>query len=454
MGVHDHQAESLAAGKSAAGRRVSMPWKLLLAIVGATFCAELSIMFLLPALHAMPRWVEAMADAGLLVAILFPVLYFTSFRPLTNRMRELALARASLQDGQRELENRVKARTADLERRSRELELLSTVGEQLHGCAGVQEAHAIVARAAPEVFPETSGILFRSVPPHGELEAAVSWGKFPPGAAHEVAPRDCHALRHGKLYFVADPRDELSCRQVPPPAPPCYVCVPLIAQGEVLGVLHLRPAHAEGERPDPRLAAMFADQLALALANLRLRETLHNQSLRDALTGLYNRRHLEDTLSRELRRAERAGSPIGVVMLDLDEFKRFNDLHGHDAGDALLRELGNFLKSNIRGGDVICRYGGEEFVLIVPGVPLAAVGERVEKLRNDVRKLSTTHRGGSGVEPVTISAGIAMYPEHGNEGDALLRAADRALYEAKRQGRDRAVVARREDIEPDRGKAS
>ncbi len=182
-------------------------------------------------------------------------------------------------------------------------------------------------------------------------------------------------------------------------------------------------------------------------ANLRLQKTLRVQAVRDPLTGLFNRRYLEETFERELRRAERARKPLGVIMLDLDHFKAFNDTFGHAAGDAILRFLGQFLLSRSRREDVACRYGGEEFVLIFPDASLDTTARRAEQLRAEARSLQVLHHGHP-LGNVTISVGVAAFPEQGSTTATLLRAADEALYRAKTEGRDRVEVARRLALTP------
>jgi diguanylate cyclase (GGDEF)-like protein len=183
-----------------------------------------------------------------------------------------------------------------------------------------------------------------------------------------------------------------------------------------------------------------ADQLGLAVANLKLRETLRNQSIRDPLTGLFNRRYLEETLEREIKRAERGRGAVGVVMLDLDRFKNFNDTFGHNVGDMLLAELGRLLQTSIRTSDVACRYGGEEFVLVIPDADVEVTCQRAERVREAVKRLFVSCRGQS-VGSVTVSAGVAAYPTHGVTAEALVQAADAALYRAKSDGRDRVIAS-------------
>ena len=181
-----------------------------------------------------------------------------------------------------------------------------------------------------------------------------------------------------------------------------------------------------------------AEDMALALANLRLRETLRSQAIRDPLTGLFNRRYLEETMERELNRVKRQGISLGVIMMDLDHFKEYNDTFGHSAGDELLSALGILLKSQIRGEDIACRYGGEEFLLILPGASLEVALERAESLRQAVKEMHQHHQG---LKPTTLSLGVAVYPDHGDTGLQLIQAADAALYRAKQAGRDRVMAA-------------
>jgi diguanylate cyclase (GGDEF)-like protein len=188
------------------------------------------------------------------------------------------------------------------------------------------------------------------------------------------------------------------------------------------------------------LAVAISERVALSLSNLRLREELRAHSIRDALTGLFNRRFMEESLSREVARAGRRGEALAVAMIDLDGFKRFNDLYGHEAGDEVLRAFGEFLRGRTRGSDVACRYGGEEFALILPGATLDDAAARAEEIRRQA-KLLHVRLGDRSLGPVTLSVGVAALPDHGLSPGDLLRAADHALYEAKTSGRDRVVVA-------------
>ncbi|MEX0716115.1 MAG: GGDEF domain-containing protein [Planctomycetaceae bacterium] len=167
---------------------------------------------------------------------------------------------------------------------------------------------------------------------------------------------------------------------------------------------------------------------------------LREQSVRDPLTGLFNRRYLEEVLEQEARRAARQQAPLGVIMLDIDRFKQFNDTHGHAAGDELLREVGQLLREHLRQTDIACRFGGEEFTLILPGASLDVLRRRAERIRSAAEGIRLKFEGRT-LAGVTLSLGIAEFPRHGSTGEAVLRAGDAALYQAKREGRDRVVAA-------------
>ncbi len=212
-------------------------------------------------------------------------------------------------------------------------------------------------------------------------------------------------------------------------------------QGEILGILHMQSRHKEDlDEAKRQLAYTVVEQTTLALSNLKLREALREQSIRDPLTGLYNRRYMEEALKQQLSRVMRQLHPLGIIMIDIDHFKNFNDTYGHAAGDALLRELGQFLQSHIRGEDIACRYGGEEFTLMMPDISLEVAQKRAEHLRQEAKQLRVQDAG-QFHEGITLSLGVAIYPQHGRTLDIVLRSADAALYRAKQEGRDRVVVA-------------
>ncbi len=200
---------------------------------------------------------------------------------------------------------------------------------------------------------------------------------------------------------------------------------------------------------DELRARLFAAERILAVQEelTAAREALREQAIRDPLTGLFNRRYLDEALSRELRRAGFGNEPLSILMLDLDGFKGFNDLHGHAAGDALLKEVGRLLETQTRREDVGCRYGGDEFVVIMPGVSLPVALRRADELRHVIGQAEVESRGRR-FRPVTLSVGVSCFPEDGLGGPELLAAADQALYRAKRSGRDQVARPKEESQKP------
>ncbi len=346
---------------------------------------------------------------------------------------------------------RLKRGFGQLEQRQRETAWLNESSDLLQSCLTVEEAYVVIKQMGEQFFGSEAGSLYLIGPTRDLMEVAAAWGD-PQSDRRVFAPDDCWALRRGRTHWVTAARTGLLCHHVLLPAPAAYICIPLIAHGETLGIFHLRSQRAKTDdlaaevtpalftASRRQLAQTVADSVALALANLRLRETLRQQSIRDALTGLFNRRYLEESLDRELRRATRNESTVGVILFDVDLFKNFNDTWGHAAGDTFLRELGHFLKRQIRGGDIACRYGGDEFLLLLPDADLATTRHRADELRAGVRALALPGWGGD-MLPVTLSIGLAVYPLHGRTREAVLQVADAALYQAKHAAHARAVTA-------------
>jgi diguanylate cyclase (GGDEF)-like protein/PAS domain S-box-containing protein len=335
-----------------------------------------------------------------------------------------------------------------LERSGSEVSRLSQMGSMLQSCLTLEEAYAVISRVAPGLFPEESGAVFTILPSRDSFEAVVTWGDSLVGTK-VFAPDDCWALRSGHSHQVSRESMGMACRHVGQAEGVSYLCVPMMAQGEASGILHLQsPASGAASAPEEhfkrsktQLASTVAEHIALAFANLKLRDALRAQSIRDPLTGLFNRRFMEESLAKELKRAERNSCPVSVIMLDVDHFKRYNDTHGHEAGDAVLREMGGFILTQIRGEDIACRFGGEEFVLLMPDASIEIAAQRAERMRQGVKRIQISAHG-QPLDAVSVSLGVAAFPEHGKLPVALLRSADGALYEAKEEGRDRVVVAK------------
>jgi diguanylate cyclase (GGDEF)-like protein len=327
----------------------------------------------------------------------------------------------------RTAETQVERANRALTLRVQQLAMLGHIGDLLQGCQTVEEAEDILSRVAPNMFEGTRGGIFRIAASRNIVTPLASW----PDAAHPFGPGDCWAMRRGAPHESSD----ATCRHLAQSPAQHAVCVPLVAQGNMLGVLSLQWDDPE----DPReLARAAGEQIALALANLELQQTLRVHAIRDPLTGLFNRRYMEESLVREVHRAARELAPLAVVMFDLDFFKQYNDVFGHAAGDALLRELGRMIVHDVRTEDIACRYGGDEFVVILPGCPADCAEKRCVALIDKARHLPIAALPGG--ESVTLSIGIAVFPGDATDPDELLAAADAALYEAKRGGRARVVL--------------
>ena len=328
-----------------------------------------------------------------------------------------------------------------LESFHRDGEVLSRTAELLQSCTLRSEAYAIVRETGARLFPDSSGSLFIYRESRDLLEHATSWSDQRTPAA-TLAPEDCWALRLGSPHFVA-PTGAIRCQHAHEDTE-SYVCMPVQGQGQILGLLHIAvdvsPSTMRPARDTEQRVRAMTDRIGPALANLKLRDALREMALRDGLTGLYNRRYLEDAFSRELHRAERSGQPVAVVMVDIDHFKAFNDKFGHDAGDFVLSAVARTITKSIRPSDIACRYGGEELAIVLPDASLECAVERAGQMRLAIQATNLTHLGQSLPAP-TASFGVAVYPANGTEPADLLKAADQALYRAKKEGRDRVCVA-------------
>jgi diguanylate cyclase (GGDEF)-like protein/PAS domain S-box-containing protein len=339
-----------------------------------------------------------------------------------------------------QMNDQLKRWVSELEQYNRELTLLNGMGESLQVCMTVEEAYRVAKQTASQLFTELSGALYILDPQTQKLQAVETWGEHKDRLA-QVLEASQALSRQGTQFFEKQELPTDKACSLPYIIP--SLCVPLTAQSDTFGVLSLyRNSHdqiQEYERWE-RLAIMVADHLALALTNLHLRERLREQSIRDSLTGLFNRRYLDEILQRELSRAIRHQQPIGIILLDIDHFKRYNDTYGHEGGDAVLRSMGTFLQNGLRKEDIACRYGGEEFVLVLPGASLEDTARKAEELCSLVRGMHVEHEGIS-LGRITISLGVSCFPLHGTTADSIISIADSALYRAKETGRNRVIVA-------------
>ena len=254
----------------------------------------------------------------------------------------------------------------ELEQRTREMTLLSEMGDILRACFTTEEVYDVIMRVAREIFPKQGGALFVIGPSRSIVESVAEWGDVS-GLELTFTPDECWALRRGRVHLVEDTRVGLLCKHLHAPSPGGYLCVPMMAQSEAVGVLHVTiPEGTQMPEAKRRVAMAMAEHVAMALSNLRLHERLRNQSIRDQLTGLFNRSFMEESLELELRRASRSQLPLSVIMLELDNFQSINDNYGLEVGDSILRRTGMLLQANVRKGDIACRYSNQTYVVLLP----------------------------------------------------------------------------------------
>lgn len=318
---------------------------------------------------------------------------------------------------------------------------VNNLNDLLQSCRDEAEAYNVIGLALTELFPDCHGCL-ALVRDDGDLERVSLWGDSPCSMGLGFAMEDCWGLRRGSLHEVEDIAHGLVCNHLEGLPRAGYFCLPLIVRGETLGLLHL--AYPDQASPAQRaalvsLAQSVGETIKLSLSNLRLRLAMQEQAIHDPLTGLFNRRYLDETLPRELHRAQRTRNKLALGMLDIDHFKRFNDSLGHEVGDLVLREIGRLLRENLRKSDMACRYGGEELLVIMPDSTAADAAQRLEWVRQQIHGAHILHQGQE-LPAVTLSVGVAEAFVHGSDPVDLLRCADQALYRAKAEGRDRVVV--------------
>jgi diguanylate cyclase (GGDEF)-like protein len=323
----------------------------------------------------------------------------------------------------------------------------------------VDECYQVVARFCARIFQEEPGAVYVVNASRTAIERIAAWGSAE-STGRVYAPNACWALRRGRLHRAGGERLGPDCAHVGSPEDGEYLCIPMMGQGEALGIVHVRqpaiPSAVQTELgpmiAEFRLRTVIAvsEHIALALTNLRLRETLRMQAIRDPLTDLFNRRYMEESLRREIARAVHARGSVAAIMIDIDHFKRFNDTFGHPAADLALRETCSLISASGRGDEIACRWGGEEFVLILPDANLNDAKARAEELRQSISNHQVRYNG-TLLGVVTASFGVAEFPSHAKTGEDLIRAADEALYEAKASGRNCVRCKCSVSISPKRG---
>jgi len=329
-----------------------------------------------------------------------------------------------------------------LQKRAAEAALLTAAREELQLCTSPAQAHEAVVRYSKQLLPSVHAVLLMINNSRHMVEiASASQGE---ASLLDGFPLDaCCGLRSGRLRWRKPGQSEVHCAHFVGVPPENYLCIPLAAHGDTLGILYIQCPTAliaiDVQRNMESLEEL-AEIASMSIAGLNLRSRLEHQSIRDGLTNLYNRHFMEISLDREVRRAARNHTDVSILMLDVDHFKKFNDTYGHEAGDCILREVADVFRQSVRVEDIICRYGGEEFVIILPETSQDSALERAESIRQRVSELRVRFRT-EALREITISVGVASYPLSGSTLEEMLRAADRALYMAKHGGRNMVVMA-------------
>jgi diguanylate cyclase (GGDEF)-like protein len=339
---------------------------------------------------------------------------------------------SQVRKSEKHLEQRVNERT-------KEIETLQNLATQLTACNSKKEALEVIKLITSILLPRFAGALALYNSSKDKLEVVENWnGRWQGEKIY--SPDQCWALRSGQTHF-GDPRaGNMTCNHSDSQEDK-MLCIPIVAQGMTYGVLHFSSSRKTEWTPEEyQLTSAVAEHASLTLASLESRESLRQQAIRDPLTGLYNRRYLFETIEQELSRASRRNQSIGILMVDIDHFKKFNDEFGHDIGDFILSEFGRLIKMIIRNEDIACRFGGEEFTILLPETGRDEAFRVAEKIRIKIRDYDFILKNRS-YGPIKLSVGVVSFPENGKTADHLLKMADNALYEAKQAGRDRVVLA-------------
>ncbi|HEX7286034.1 MAG TPA: diguanylate cyclase [Candidatus Angelobacter sp.] len=333
-------------------------------------------------------------------------------------------------------QNNLEGSLLQLQSETENSKLLNEVQADLQICANAEEAYRVTAAYLQKLMRASAGTVFAVDGTRNQMSIGATWGGQEHLPVRAYSADDCCAVRGGRPHSHLEETCGLVCRHFAGEGPKAYICFPLSALGETLSLLHVsadNPAHFTPSRI--ALIQQIGEYTALRLANLKLREKLQDQSIRDPLTGLYNRRFLETTLEQQLRRTGESQAGTGIIMADIDGFKAFNDSFGHEAGDYVLKEVGALLRRSVRGEDIVCRYGGEEFLTVIPDSSPESVCERAELMRTAISRLQLEHAGRP-LGKVTASFGISFSQDGSLTSEMLLRHADEALYIAKRSGCD------------------
>lgn len=395
--------------------------------------AALLLLLIVGLALALDNW---LLMAGAIVFVL--ILILTTHQLLAQMESRLLAAEQNAQIAHDELQELRSGQNL----RSTDLALLGRYGNLLLGCTDLAEALQISQQILSLLLPDSAGTIYPLMDGEGLAEATHLWGDHVGETRPQASAEDCRCMQNGRMHLGRSGAPDRPCPHLVPKhdgAGFSTACIPLLAQGNSLGWIYLSTPGDDGI-PKLQAAVAASDQLALALGNLKLRQSLRDLSVRDPLTGLFNRRYLTESLGRELSRSKRRDLPLAVLAFDLDRFKDFNDSYGHPAGDAMLVAFARILESHSRNEDIACRQGGEEFVLIMPEMDTGTAQVRADEIMQSMAARDVMHEGRL-LPNVTTSIGLATYPDHGVSPESLLIQADQALYQAKSNGRNQVVVA-------------
>ncbi|MEH1875012.1 diguanylate cyclase domain-containing protein [Nostoc sp.] len=340
-------------------------------------------------------------------------------------------AQRSLTDLNRQLEEK----TLKLEAKKQELIYLSDMADMLYCCESEDEVYQVVALTCSKLFPNMSGCIYIIANSKSYVQMNSFWGDKK-NSKEIFSQSDCWALRRGKLNLLSPHNSGLICNHLIEPISGTHLCVPLFGQGEVIGILHIYTLE-EISPEDQQITEIIARTLAIALNNLSIKKRLTYDNLRDGMTQLFNHNYMQTITEQRLAEAERSGEPLSVIFLDIDNFKSYNSRYGHLTANIVLQGLAKLLLKSIRSFDIACRWGGEEFVIVMPNMTLENLRKRVEQLRIDVEQMQLKD-GDRILQGITASFGIAV-SEPGITVKDFLNRANQAMLEAKRTGKNRVI---------------
>ncbi len=424
--------------KTTAGDRTSLSGKVL-------ECRDIvSRMQVEEALLLNQRGIEQRQDAsrGLIAGGVFLLVSLAVVLSLFGFLVRDARRRKKTEDEISHTNQRLHSMVQALERQAQEERLLTSLRQELQLCTTPEEVQRTAVRHIAQLLPSARIALFGAIESRQALEMAATSANQ--AVLHNEFPFSaCCALRASRPRRHRNGVSEIECTHFPDVPPQDYLCIPLAAHGRTLGVLSVCCDEANDSAQLDMHAGILerlSEISSMWLAGLNLLQHLENESIRDGLTNLFNRRFMEISLERELRLASREMSALSLLMLDIDHFKLFNDTFGHEAGDDVLRGVGEILLESVRSEDIACRYGGEEFLVILPATDAETAVSRAEDIRKRVASMRLAAQGKT-LKDVTVSIGVSAFPQAGKTVGDLVGAADRALYAAKVSGRNRVTLA-------------